>query len=226
MHVITLAQQKGGVGKTTLAIHLAAEAVRKGERAAILEMDRQGTASQWSDARAPVSDEGDLLNPVDNAKKPPEVLQVGMRSLGGTLAALANRGCEVVFIDLPGTHSPSVNEAIRRADLVLIPARPAETDIGASGDTLAVAHRFERPYAYVLTLWTVKDRAEEAREALEDEGHIVAPGAIAHRVAFQDAVSRGVTVQEMEPNGKSAIEIRQLWRWIRDRIQHDKREVG
>lgn len=226
MHVITLAQQKGGVGKTTLAIHLAAEAIRKGYRAAILEMDRQGTASQWSSARAPVCDEGDLLNPVDDAKKPPEVLQVELRGLPGVLASLANRGCDYAFIDLPGTHSPSVNDAIRRADFVLIPARPAETDIVASGETLGVVHRFERRYAYVLALWTSKARTESAREALEDEGHTVAPGSVGHRVAFQDAISRGMTVQEIEPNGLSATEIRQLWRWIQEQFSDGKRKVG
>ena len=74
MRVITVAQQKGGVAKTTLAIHIAAEATRKGRRAVILELDRQGTASRWSDLRPYTADSNDLLKGVDRAKVPPEVV--------------------------------------------------------------------------------------------------------------------------------------------------------
>ena len=188
-------------------------------------MDRQGTASQWSAERVPVSEDGDLLNPVDSAKMPPEVLQVSLSSLAGALTALESRGYDAVFIDLPGTHSPSVNEAIRRADLVLIPARPAETDIVASAETLGVVHRLDRPYAYVLTFAVSKPRTEQAREALEDAGHPVTPGQIGQRVAYQDAISQGVTVQEANPHGQSATEIRQLWRWIKEQLTHERRQA-
>jgi chromosome partitioning protein len=71
MRVITVAQQKGGVAKTTLAIHIAAEATRKGRRAVILELDRQGTASRWSDLRPYTADSQDLLKGVDRAKSRP-----------------------------------------------------------------------------------------------------------------------------------------------------------
>lgn len=218
MHVILAAQQKGGVMKTTLDIHLAAEAIRKGKRAVIIEMDRQGTASQWAKDRAEATDPGDLLNPVDRAKKPPEVIRAEATDLPQLLAKLDQAGYDVAFIDVPGTHSPAVNQAIRVADFVLIPARPAETDITASGETLAAIHRLSRPYAYILTFTGPKQRTEDAREALEDAGHPVVPGSIAHRVIYQDAIANGKTVQEMEPNSQAASEIKAVWRWLEKQL--------
>src|SRR5271166_4936582 len=96
MQVITVAQQKGGVGKSTIAIHIAAEATRKGRRAVILELDRQGTASQWSEKRPYTADSTDLLKDVDRAKVPPEVVHVDAARLEPALAALADAGVELV----------------------------------------------------------------------------------------------------------------------------------
>ena len=227
MNVIMAAQQKGGVMKTTLDIHLAAEAIRKGRRAIIIEMDRQGTASRWASDRVDGTDATDLLNPVERSKKPPEVVRADANDLPRLLAKLEERGYDFAFIDVPGTHSPAVNQAIRSADFILIPTRPAETDISASGETLTVVHRFSRSYAYILTFTGPKPRTEEAREALEDAGHPVVPGSIGNRVIFQDAIAGGKTVQEMEPNGAAANEIKATWRWLDQQLKggakHDRR---
>lgn len=223
MQVITVAQQKGGVAKTTLAIHLAAEACRKGRRAVIVELDRQGTASQWSKKRPYTADSTDLLKGVDRPKVPPEVVQVDAARLETALSALAEAGVSLVVIDLPGTHSPAVTPAIRAADLALIPARPNDTDIAASGETLATVQRLGKRYAYVLTYLPSKGSRElEARDALEEEGHTVAPGGLGQLTDFADAISAGKTVQELKSNGKAAEQVRALWRWI-EKTLHEQR---
>ncbi len=207
MKVIAVAQQKGGVGKSTLAILLAGEAARDGLTAFILELDKQGTASLWEDRRG--------------SETPPQVVRVESRALAKCLRALREKNADLAILDLPGAHSPAITPAIKAADLVLIPARANEIDIAASAETLAAAHRLDKAYAYVLTFTEqggAKD-AKEARKALEEAGHPVACGEIARRQVFVDAVARGKTAFEIEPKGKGAAEVAALWAWIKTQLE-------
>jgi chromosome partitioning protein len=216
MHIIAIAQQKGGVMKSTLAIHIAAEAQRKGRRAVILEMDTQGTVSLWSANRGAIVDAHDLLKGADNNKLPPEAIQIEATKLSQTLALLSNNGVAVALLDLPGSHNTAVNQAVRAADFVLLPARAFDADIAASADPLAVVQRLRKPYAYVMTFVeaTSGKRADDAQEALEAEGHRVCPQFICRRQIYAEAVSEGLTVMEKEPSGKAADEIKNLWKWL------------
>jgi chromosome partitioning protein len=220
MHVIALAQQKGGVAKTVLAIHLAAAAVRRSKRAVVLELDRQGTASFWASQRAALGSAHNLIKPVERAKLPPEVMKIEHSQLEQTLTVLAGLGVEVVTLDMPGAHNAAVGSAIKAADLVLIPTRPQEVDITASAETLGVVQRLRKSYAYVMTFAEGKgERAEEAQDALEAEGHPVAPQFIWRRHVYADAIADGETVMEREPKGKAAEEIKSLWRWIEKQLE-------
>ena len=203
MKVIAFAQQKGGTSKSTLAVHMAAEAVRSGLSAVILELDKQGTASLWGERRG----------------RPPEVLRIESHSLPQALSRLQERGTDLVVLDCPGSHSPAVTPAIKAADLVLLPGRPHEVDIVASAATLVACQRLGKRYAYVLTLCPpTGSRAAEARAAFEVEGHAVAPVYIVTRAITADAVSRGRTAFELEPRGKAAEEIAGLWAWLKKEL--------
>jgi chromosome partitioning protein len=212
MRVLVLAQAKGGVGKSTLAIHLAAEANRKKRRTVLLELDdgeHVGTASLWSEARAEIV-----------GLMPLEFMRVEPRRLDAMLASLRHQGVQLVVIDLPGTGSLAVNFAIKAADLVLLPSRPHGVDLEISATTLEVVQRAERPYGYVLTMVpSTGTEAQEMMDALEARGHRVAPQCIRQSKAFYRAVENGTTVQETEPNGKPAGEIRELWKWIDKQLQ-------
>jgi chromosome partitioning protein len=206
MKAIAVAQQKGGVGKSTVAIHLAEEASRDGLTAFILELDKQGTASTWGERRG--------------AGNPPDVMKIESGSLAQHLRALRGLSVDLVILDLPGAHSPAVTPAIKAADLVLIPSRPNEVDITASAETLSAAHRLEKPYAYVLTFTEpTGGKTKEARTALIEAGHPVAEGEISRRQVFVDAVASGQTAFEIEPKGKGAAEIRKLWAWIKTQME-------
>ncbi len=203
MKVIAFAQQKGGTGKSTLAVHMAAEAVRAGLAAVVLELDKQGTASLWGVRRG----------------KPPDVLKIESRSLSQALARLESQGIALAVLDCPGSHSPAVTPAIKAADFVLLPCRPHEVDIAASAETLAVCQRLEKSYAYVLSLCPPSgSRATEARAAFEAEKHPVAPVDIVTRAVMADAVAKGRTAFELEPRGKAAEEIAALWRWLKGEL--------
>ncbi|MGA7328486.1 MAG: ParA family protein [Rhodomicrobium sp.] len=217
MNIVTVAQQKGGTSKTCLAIHMAAEAARKGHYAAILELDRQGTASSWGEKRPYVED---MFKDIDPRKVFPEVVHVDTARLYTALSALQKAGASLVVIDLPGTHSPAITPAIRAADFVLIPSRPNEVDLAASAETLASVNRLNKPYAYVLTfIPSTGGRTEEARDALEEEGHTVAPGGLGQLVDFADAIAAGTTVQELKPQGRAAEQVRALWKWLEKQLK-------
>lgn len=210
MHVIALAQQKGGVLKSTLAVHLAAEALRSGSAAVVLEVDKQGTTTLWTSLR-----EG----------RPPDVQRIESIALPRALGALAQRGARYAFLDLPGAHNTGIMPAIRAADFVLVPSRPNLVDIAASAETVAACGRLNKPYAYILTVVPPSGgRADEAREALEAEGHLVAPGGIGDRKVFEDAMAAGQTVFEREPSGKGAAEVSALWSFVQMQLekQHGK----
>lgn len=217
MKVIALAQQKGGVSKSTLSIHIAAEAVLRGLRSVVVELDKQGTVSFWSDRRAPADPKDSRP---DRTKLPPEVIKTDSATVGKLLAALSGLGVDVAVLDMPGAHNASIGPAIKIADFVLIPARPQETDLAASAETLATVQRLRKPYAYVLTFVEGRGggRADEAREALTAEGHRVAPN-IGRRQVFADAISDGRTVFEVEPKGAAAGEVKDLCKWIYEKME-------
>ena len=124
VYVIALAQQKGGVGKSTVAIQVAVELNRRKRRAAVIDLDPQASVVKWGERRK---------------REEPIVMPSNGPSLAGSLVHLRGNGVEFAFLDLPGRNSPLTNDGMRAANLVLVPARPDEMDIEASGETVAAA---------------------------------------------------------------------------------------
>jgi chromosome partitioning protein len=205
MKVVSLAQQKGGVCKSTLAVHLAAEAQLRGLKSVIVEIDRQGTSTMWHERR------GD---------RPPDVMQQSALKLDQTLTTLRGLGAAVVVLDLPGADNPGVTAALKASDFVLVPTRPTDPDMVASQPTLAAIRRLKKAYAYVLTFVeaAAPRAANDADEYLRDQGCEVCPHRIARRQAYSDAVAAGHSVMEDEPRGKAAAEIAALWEWLADQM--------
>jgi chromosome partitioning protein len=206
--VITLAAQKGGCGKSALAISLAALACRNGTSVLILDADQQGTARQWQNGR-----DG----------RAPEVRAVrSAAELESTLGALPSDGFEVVLIDTPGRDEPGEAAAIRAGALTLIPCRPTMADVRAVPSTAAVARRLNKHFAFVLTqVPTRGTRADETAAALGEVGE-VAPIRIGQRIAWQDSYAAGLGVSEYDPEGSAAQELGALWRWVNARLKRLK----
>lgn len=204
MRTITFASQKGGTGKSTLAIGLAVAAMEDGESAFILETDPQGTISNWGGRRT---------NPEPVVERIAERFQIER-----ALRIFERRGGTLAVVDTPGSDNNLVTEAIRLADLCLIPTRPSLADVEAAHPTLMVIRRFDKGFAFVLNQTPVRgQRPTHTATALNEVGMLALPY-IALRNDHMDSLAAGLGVSEFAPDGIAAAEIRALWAWSKQRL--------
>ncbi len=201
MPTIAIVSQKGGSGKTTLALHLATSAVYAGHPAGIIDTDPQATAAAWGDWR------GEFL---------PEVVTCPPVRLFSTVERVRRAGAEVVVIDTPPHGDTASREAVRVADLVLIPTRARAFDLHALEATAGLLAYASKP-AYVV-FNAVPSRASrmlaEAGKAAEALGLSVCPLHFGERAAFHRSSGTGEVAGEIEPEGKAANEVAALWNWV------------
>ncbi len=197
MKVLAILSQKGGVGKTTLATCLAVEAEQRGQSAAIIDLDPQATASFWKDVRGEAA---------------PAVVSVQPIRLGAMLKACREAGTDLVVIDGAAVARDVTFEAARHADFVLVPARPAVFDTVSMMHALELVREQGKAHAVVLTFVAPQGpEAADAAAAIAKLGAELCPVTIGQRKAFFRAQGHGQAVQEFEPNGGAAAEIRQLY---------------
>ena len=209
MLTLVLATQKGGSGKSTLAIGLALAAMQAGHTVRLIETDTQGTLSNWQARRSAAEP---IVEPIYNGREIEQRLQ-----------SLERSGVTLTIIDTAGGITAATTEAIRYADLCLIPARPSIADIEATAVTLHVIRAWRKPFAFVLNQTPLRGhRISEAATALGNEmfdiADVVAQPFIVMRNDHQDALSAGLAVTELAPAGKSAEEMRGLWQWIETKL--------
>lgn len=199
--LIAVANLKGGVGKSTTTINLAAAAEMAGIRAAILDIDpEQQAAARWKDART--------------AERPPVISAVHSR-LPQSVADLERSGAELIFIDCPAFAPAITTEAVKVADLVLIPCRATVQDIQFLTTTIEIAAARQKPTAVVLNAIEPQVReTEEAQAFITKAGYALAPVYLSKAVAYHRAITAGLGVTEFEPTGKAAQEILTLLDWI------------
>src|SRR5262245_18798796 len=145
MNVITVASRKGGAGKTTICAHLAAHAHALGHRTLVIDGDPQGSLA--------------LCNSLRSQALP---LMTAERGIDRALALAMVDGIQWVFIDTAPTMWVVVQEAVRAATMVLIPARPGFLDLSAVRETVKCARERDKPYAVVLNACPVKRAQKEA----------------------------------------------------------------
>ena len=199
MLTIAIVSQKGGVGKTSLALNLAVAAELAGHAALIVDLDPQASAAAWADSR-----EADA----------PVVLSAQAARLAEVLATARDHDAALCLIDTaPHAESPALTAA-RAADLVLVPCRASILDLRAVTASQAIAQLAGTPASAVLCgVPASGSLADEAQATLEAHGLPVAPVRIGHRAAFVHAATIGQGVQEYDPRGKATREITSLYEW-------------
>lgn len=205
MHVLVLASQKGGAGKTTLSRHLAVEAERAGEGPVVLiDADPQGGLAGWWNRRAaktPVF----FASRLDDLPKHIEQARAG--------------GFKLIIIDTPPQATSLIQAVVQLADLVLIPTRPSPDDLDAVGRTIDIVESARKPMVFVINGATKNARITgQAAIALSQSG-TVASATLHHSVAFPTSGIDGRTVSELDPSSNSAKEVAELWSYVSTRLR-------
>jgi chromosome partitioning protein len=205
MKTVTLLAQKGGTGKTTLAIHLAVLAATSGKQVVIADIDPQQSASFWKKRRE---------------KDNPDVVGLESSELAKAIENYQAQGVDLMVIDTaPHSHNDAI-VAARLADYILIPSRPAILDLEAIGSSVDIVKDIKGNAAIVLNACPFPGKTgeraivKEAREALSGYGLTISPTAISNRVALSHSLIDGQAVTEFDSQGKAAAEIRKLMQWI------------
>jgi chromosome partitioning protein len=204
MKVISFVTQKGGSGKTTLAVNCAVVAASgRNRRAVIFDMDPQASAENWFQVRE---------------ASEPQLIRVSASELPKAIDLAAGQ-FDFVFIDTPGRDEPAQASAIGKSDFCVIPCRPSPTDLQATPATVATIKRLGKPFAFVLTQTPARSfRISEAVAALAKLGDVCSVSVVT-RNAYQDAQGLGLGVVEFDPKGKAADETTRLWKWIQRKLK-------
>ena len=205
MRTIAVISQKGGAGKTTLALHVAVAAEQAGYSTVLVDMDPQGTAEAWSEWRK---------------EAPPVVIPAKAPTLAKTLEKAAAHGAELAVIDTPPLAEAEARAAMRVADLVLVPCRPNAFDLHAIKLTADMVSFAGKPAFVVFNAGPVAASRlyGETAELVTEMGMQVAPIRVSERAAFRHATGSGKSAQELEPAGKAAEEVADAWQWVSQQV--------
>jgi chromosome partitioning protein len=207
MPVISVVSRKGGSGKTTVAVHLAVASLGEGRRTCVIDTDPQASAASWGDWRG-----GDV---------PPEVVTCPPLRLRQTVERSLRAGTEIVVIDTPPHGDDAAREAIRAADLVIIPTRPRSFDLQALEGVTDLIAASGKP-GFVL-LNSVPARGTQvlahAINYVTCLGLEVCPVHFGERGSFHHYTAAGAVAGEMDPAGKAAAEVDALWRWAKGMVE-------
>jgi chromosome partitioning protein len=195
--IITIAQQKGGAGKTTVAAHIAVALSQKGNRVAIIDIDPQGSLGHWHRIREQQFGEG----------------YTGLNFTGvsgwrvGSEVSRLQKTQDYIIIDSPPHTETEARTAIRSADLIVVPVQPSPTDLWATKATLELARAERIPVRVVLN--RVSPNSKMAG-IIADELPELAETQIGNRVLFASSLMEGRTATELEPTSAAAREIKHL----------------
>lgn len=200
MRTLVVASQKGGVGKTTIAGHLAVMAESKGAGpVALIDTDPQGSLSSWWNERK---------------AETPAFATVDITNLSDHLKKLEKAGVKLAIIDTPPAVTETIRKVLAVADLVLIPTRPSPHDLRAVGSTVELVEAAGKRMVFVIN--GAAQRAKitgEAAIALSQHG-TVAPVTLYQRTDFAASMIDGRTAQEIDPASRSAGEVTDLWNYV------------
>ncbi len=206
MITVAIVSQKGGAGKTTLAIHLAAAGAASKLVTLIVDADPQATASRWGQWRGGADPE------VIDCASPP--------LLPKKLADAAALGAELAVIDTPPHADSMAAAACRAADILLIPCRPRAFDLDAIQTTADLVKASGKPAFVVFTAGPQRavNLYREAAELVRGFGLEVAPVVMSERAAYHHSTGEGRTAVETDPGGKAAEEVAALWNWLSQQV--------
>lgn len=199
--ILTLLNQKGGVGKTTLAVHIATGLAQRGSRCLLIDSDKQGSALDWAANR-----EEPPLFPVVGLPKP---------NLHREIERLA-KDYDHVIIDSPPHANDVARSAIMASDVIVIPVQPSPYDVWAADETVKLVTEAAPLKEKLKSAFTINRKivntaiGRDVVESLAAYDVPVLSAQICQRVAFAESAASGRTVLETEPESLAAQEINAL----------------
>lgn len=197
--VITVAQQKGGSGKTTLTVNLAVGLAARGQKVAIIDTDPQGSLGRWFMARREMMPDPGMEFSTSSAW--------GVEYEAGKLAD----AYDFVLVDTPPKADSDLRPALRKAALVLVPVATSHVDLWATESVLDLARRANTPALLVLTRTRIGTKlgAKIAEDAAKIDAGL-AKITMANRILYAETLGRGQGVQDAAPKGPAAAEVAAL----------------
>lgn len=196
--IICIANQKGGVGKTTLSVNIAASLASRGHRVLLIDADPQGSALDWASTR----------------EQEPLFSIVGLpRATIHKEIAQLKKGYDHVIIDGPPRVTDLARSAIMASNLVVIPVQPSPYDVWASSEVVQLVSEAVVFNETLKSVFVVNRKigntaiGRDVHEALATYEVPVLPASIMQRVIFAEAAGAGMSVGEVLPNGPASREI-------------------
>ncbi len=197
--IIGILNQKGGVGKTTLAVNLAAELTSRGSRVLLIDADPQGSALDWAAAR-----EGPPLFSVVGMPRP--VIHKEIGTIG--------QGYDHILIDGPPRVTELARSAMMAADLILIPVQPSPYDVWAADEVVKLIGEASVFKENLKSVFVVNRKiantaiGRDVRDALAAYQVPVLRAGVTQRVIFAESAAKGLSVREIDASSHAADEIR------------------
>jgi len=208
MKTLAIATQKGGSGKSTVAIHLAVAAEIEGSEVLIADLDPHSqTAAEWASERS---------------SERPVVIKLSTKDIETLKQQAIDEGFDLLILDCPPYIDDVITQATKFSDFTLIPAQPRFADLRTLPRVIEKVHP---PFAVVLNSCTPgfsgqeSSKTSEARRLLIQSGIPVSQVSLIRREAFTDALNGGKAVVEFESYGKAANEVNKLWSWLQEELK-------
>lgn len=215
--IISTQQQKGGAGKTTLAIHLATALALEGQRVMLIDADPQGSALDWASFR-----ERDSLITVVGIPRP---------TINREVRALA-KDYDSIVIDTPPRLADVARASMVVSNLVVLPVQPSPYDCWSLADTIKLVREAQSLNDTLQAVIVVNRRIAKSAigrdviETLKEYDLPIATAVISQRVSFAESAGAGLTVLERDPRGKAAMEINALIQELKAMVKENEETMA